>query len=181
MLGYSLIGRVAANAKRGRGQVAALGLVGATMGIVATPAHAAGPTSPGTSWVVMNAATGQVIAAQHPYTLRYPASLTKLMTLDLTFAKLTAGQLNQSTRIPVSLAAADVQPVKLYLHAGQTISIKNAMLGMTTLSANDAASIYSPPHHAGRMMGSPAKAARSAPRADIPCNRPVAMTLAAAA
>lgn len=139
MLGYSLIGRVAANAKRGRGQIAALGLVGATMGIVATPAHAAGPTSPGTSWVVMNAATGQVIAAQHPYTLRYPASLTKLMTLALTFTKLTAGQLNQSTRIPVSLAAADVQPVKLYLRAGQTISIKNAMLGMTTLSANDAA------------------------------------------
>jgi D-alanyl-D-alanine carboxypeptidase len=105
---------------------------------MASPA-ASGPLAPGIDWVVMDAATGRILSEHNAYNERYPASLTKLMTLDLAFQKLAHGHLSANTAIPVSPAAASVQPVKLNLVAGQTISVRQAMLGMTTLSANDAA------------------------------------------
>ncbi|MDD2877641.1 MAG: D-alanyl-D-alanine carboxypeptidase [Acidiphilium sp.] len=97
------------------------------------------PVSPGTDWIVMDATTGKILSQNNPYTERYPASLTKLMTLDLAFHALSTGRLSPDTAIPVTAAAADVQPVKLNLVPGQTITVRQAMLGMTTLSANDAA------------------------------------------
>ncbi|MEE3500675.1 D-alanyl-D-alanine carboxypeptidase [Acidiphilium acidophilum] len=98
-----------------------------------------GPVSPGTDWIVMDVNTGAILSQNNPYTERFPASLTKLMTLDLAFHALRAGTLSPDTAIPVTAAAADVQPVKLNLVPGQTITVRQAMLGMTTLSANDAA------------------------------------------
>lgn len=98
-----------------------------------------GPVSPGTDWIVMDANTGAILSQNNPYTERFPASLTKLMTLDLAFHALRAGTLSVDTAIPVTAAAANVQPVKLNLVPGQTITVRQAMLGMTTLSANDAA------------------------------------------
>ncbi|OYW08240.1 MAG: hypothetical protein B7Z59_10375, partial [Acidiphilium sp. 37-67-22] len=88
---------------------------------------------------VMDAATGKIISENNAYNIRYPASLTKLMTLDLAFTALKDGRLRMNTALPVSAAAASVQPVKLDLVAGQTVTVRQAMLGMTTLSANDAA------------------------------------------
>lgn len=104
--------------------------------------HAApvsGPLTPGIDWIVMDAATGRVLSEHRPYNERYPASLTKLMTLDLAFSALQRGHIKADTPIPVSRAATEVQPVKLNLVAGQTLTVEQAMLGMTTLSANDAA------------------------------------------
>lgn len=107
---------------------------------LAPVAHAlSGPVTPGTDWIVMDVATGKILSENNPYTLRYPASLTKLMTLDLAFHDLRSGRLSIDTSIPVTAAAAHVQPVKLNLVPGQTITVRDAMLGMTTLSANDAA------------------------------------------
>jgi D-alanyl-D-alanine carboxypeptidase len=105
-------------------------------------AHAAGrvvPTSSGTDWIVMDMSTGRVLSEQGARTARYPASLTKLMTLDLAFQELSAGRLTLDTLIPVSEAAARVQRMKLDLLPGQKITVREAILGMTTLSANDAA------------------------------------------
>ncbi|WP_209440527.1 D-alanyl-D-alanine carboxypeptidase family protein [Paraburkholderia dilworthii] len=105
-------------------------------------AHAAGrvaPTSSGTDWIVMDMSTGRVVSEQGARTERYPASLTKLMTLDLAFQELSAGRLTLDTLIPVSAAAARVQRMKLDLLPGQKITMREAILGMTTLSANDAA------------------------------------------
>lgn len=110
-----------------------------SIAIGSSPAFASGPTSPGTSWIVMNAANGKVLAQHRPYQLRYPASLTKLMTLDLAFDRIVHGHLSMRTELPVTRQAADVSPVKLNLRPGQKITVKNAMLGMTTMSANDAA------------------------------------------
>jgi D-alanyl-D-alanine carboxypeptidase len=117
------------------------------LGVIAaqsiTPAQAFpvgyGPVSPGTDWIVMDATTGKILSQNNPFTERFPASLTKLMTLDLAFHDLRTGRLSADTAIPVTAAAADVQPVKLNLVPGQTITVRQAMLGMTTLSANDAA------------------------------------------
>jgi len=105
-------------------------------------AHAAGrvaPTSSGTDWIVMDMSTGRVLSEQGARNERYPASLTKLMTLDLAFQELSAGRLTLDTLIPVSEAAARVQRMKLDLVPGQKITVREAILGMTTLSANDAA------------------------------------------
>jgi D-alanyl-D-alanine carboxypeptidase len=98
-----------------------------------------GPTSPGVSSIVIDAASGQVIAANGADIPRYPASLTKLMTLDLAFQALRAGRMSLDTQIPVSYHAASVEPVKLGLQPGSTISVHDAILAMTTMSANDAA------------------------------------------
>ncbi len=106
---------------------------------IATAATGSGPLAPGIDWVVMDAATGKIISENNAYNIRYPASLTKLMTLDLAFTALKDGRLRMNTALPVSAAAASVQPVKLDLVAGQTVTVRQAMLGMTTLSANDAA------------------------------------------
>lgn len=139
MFGRSTQGWLATIAKRMARPALALGLAGAAAAGATGPARAAGPTSPGTSWLVMDAQSGKVIAEHDPYTRRYPASLTKLMTLDLAFDALTHGRLSLDTQLPVSAVAAEVEPVKLHLRAGQTIDVRQAMLGMTTLSANDAA------------------------------------------
>ena len=98
-----------------------------------------GPTSPGVSSIVMDVNSGQIISSQDANTPRYPASLTKLMTLDLAFQALDAGRMTLDTEIPVSEHAADVEPVKLGLQPGSTISVRSAILAMTTMSANDAA------------------------------------------
>ncbi len=78
-----------------------------------------GPTSPGASSIVINASTGQVLEADAADVPRYPASLTKLMTLDLAFQALRAGRITLDTEIPVSEHAASVEPVKLGLQAGR--------------------------------------------------------------
>lgn len=98
-----------------------------------------GPTAPGVSSIVINADTGVVLSEKGADIPRYPASLTKLMVLDLTFQALRDGKLTLDTRIPVSEHAASVQPVKLGLVPGETITVRQAILAMTTMSANDAA------------------------------------------
>ena len=91
------------------------------------------------SYIVVNARSGQVITAVAPEATRYPASLTKLMTLYLTFEGLRDRRISLETRIPVSEHAASVEPVKLGLPPGSSLTIQQAILSMVTLSANDAA------------------------------------------
>lgn len=98
-----------------------------------------GPTSAGASVILIDAQSGSVLNAQGADVPRYPASLTKLMTLDLAFQALQQGRISLDTQIPVSYHAQSVEPVKLGLVAGQNISVQNAILAMTTMSANDAA------------------------------------------
>jgi D-alanyl-D-alanine carboxypeptidase len=105
----------------------------------AGPSTGFGPTSPGASTILIDAQSGSVISSQGADVPRYPASLTKLMTLDLAFQALAQGRITLDTQIPVSYHAQSVEPVKLGLQAGQTISVQDAILAMTTMSANDAA------------------------------------------
>ncbi len=98
-----------------------------------------GPTAAGASMILVDAAGGGVLDAVGADVPRYPASLTKLMTLDLAFQALRDGRMTLDTQIPVSEHAAAVEPVKLGLPAGGTISVRQAILAMTTMSANDAA------------------------------------------
>jgi D-alanyl-D-alanine carboxypeptidase len=98
-----------------------------------------GPTAPGMSAILIDASTGNVINAVGADIPRYPASLTKLMVLDLAFEALREHRMTLDTQIPVSVHASTVEPVKLGLQPGDTITVQQAILAMTTMSANDAA------------------------------------------
>jgi D-alanyl-D-alanine carboxypeptidase len=100
-----------------------------------------GPTASGASTILIDAQSGNVLAAAGADVPRYPASLTKLMTLDLAFQALADGRMTLDTVMPVSTHAASVEPVKLGLAPGSVISVHDAILAMTTMSANDAATV----------------------------------------
>ena len=70
---------------------------------------------------------------------RHPASLTKIMTLYLLFEQLEAGKLRLDSPLPVSKEAAGQMPTKLGLKPGSTLAVEDAIKGMVTRSANDAA------------------------------------------
>jgi D-alanyl-D-alanine carboxypeptidase len=76
------------------------------------------------------------VSADEP---RRPASLTKIMTLYLLFEQLEAGKLGLDTELPISTRAALQNPTKLGLKANQTIKVEDAIKGLVTKSANDAA------------------------------------------
>ncbi len=89
--------------------------------------------------IVIDAESGRILHASSPDSLRHPASLTKMMTLYLTFQALESGRLQNNQYLPISGNAAEQSPSKLGLHAGQRIKVEDAILGLVTESANDAA------------------------------------------
>lgn len=91
------------------------------------------------SAVMIDARSGKEIYAFRPNTIRYPASLTKLMTLYLTFDALDSGRLKMDQLLPVSAHAAAQPAIKLGLRAGERITVRQAIEGIVTCSANDAA------------------------------------------
>jgi D-alanyl-D-alanine carboxypeptidase len=107
--------------------------------VPALASTALGPTAPGVSAILIDARSGSVISGAGEDIPRYPASLTKLMTLDLAFQALNAGRMTLDTVLPVSAHAAAAEPVKLGLRPGSSITVGQAILAMTTMSANDAA------------------------------------------
>jgi D-alanyl-D-alanine carboxypeptidase len=98
-----------------------------------------GGYSPPTASIVVDGNTGAVLEESNPDAPRHPASLTKVMTLYLLFERLDAGQIKLDTPLMVSAHAAAQAPTKLGLKPGQTISVENAIKGIVTRSANDAA------------------------------------------
>lgn len=89
--------------------------------------------------IVVDAETGEVLFARHADSRRYPASLTKMMTLYMAFEALTEGRVKPDDVITVSRHAASQPPSKLGLAAGQTITLDNAMKATAVRSANDMA------------------------------------------
>jgi len=89
--------------------------------------------------IIMDAATGNVLYEDNADAPRYPASLTKVMTLHLLFEALDAKRITFDSRFPVSAKAAAQDPTKLGLKDGETIAVRDIILGLITKSANDAA------------------------------------------
>ena len=89
--------------------------------------------------MVVDADTGEVLHAVNVDNRNYPASLTKIMTLYLLFDELDSGRVHLTDRMPISAHAAAQAPSKLGLTPGQTLSVEDAVLGLVTKSANDAA------------------------------------------
>ena len=95
--------------------------------------------SPPYSSIVVDGNSGAVLQASNPDALRHPASLTKVMTLYLLFERLDAGKIKLDNQLKISEHAAEQDPTKLNLKPGQTISVEDAIKGIVTKSANDAA------------------------------------------
>ncbi len=89
--------------------------------------------------IMINSENGEVLYARQADAPRYPASITKVMTLYIAFEELRAGTLRESDRIRISSFAAAQPPSKLGLKPGSTISIREAMGVIATRSANDIA------------------------------------------
>ena len=89
---------------------------------------------------VVEAHTGSILYSYRAHRQNFPASLGKVMTLYLVFRGLDMGDFSLETQIPVSTYAARQPPSKLGLAVGETISIRDSILALTTKSANDIAS-----------------------------------------
>jgi D-alanyl-D-alanine carboxypeptidase len=95
--------------------------------------------SPRYADVVIDAKTGDVLHESAPDALRHPASLTKIMTLYMLFERMETGKVRLDSQMEVSAEAASQAPTKLGLRAGQTLAVEDAIKGLVTKSANDAA------------------------------------------
>ncbi|NQE63080.1 D-alanyl-D-alanine carboxypeptidase family protein [Caulobacter sp. RHG1] len=89
--------------------------------------------------IVIDANSGEVLYDKRADSPRYPASVTKVMTLYLTFEALSEGRLKLTDRVTMSPRAAAQAPTKIGLPAGDSLSVDEAIKAMTVKSANDVA------------------------------------------
>ncbi len=95
--------------------------------------------SPAFSSIIVDGNSGATLSGNNPDASRHPASLTKIMTLYLLFERLDAGKMKLDTEMDVSEHASEQAPTKLGLRPGQSIAVEDAIKGLVTRSANDAA------------------------------------------
>ena len=88
--------------------------------------------------LILDAQSGQVLHDVSAYETRHPASLTKVMTLYMTFEAIEQGRLRMDQRLPVSGWASIQSPTKLDLKEGDTVPVRDLIFGLITKSANDA-------------------------------------------
>ena len=89
--------------------------------------------------IVIDANSGEVLYDKRADSPRYPASVTKVMTLYLTFEALSEGRLKLTDRVPISPRAAAQAPTKMGLRPGDSLSVDEAIRAMAVKSANDIA------------------------------------------
>lgn len=90
------------------------------------------------AFLIVDAGSGRELLSDRPDELRHPASLTKLMTLYLTFSALDSGRLSLGDGLAVSVNALNASPTKMGLTGG-SVTVRDAAMGLVTRSANDAA------------------------------------------
>lgn len=115
-----------------------LAAAGLTSWVFVTPAHAQIGSARYSS-IIVEAGSGDVLEEVNADQPRRPASLTKMMTLYLTFEALRDRRILLDQAVPVSPHAASMQPSKLGLMPGTHLTVEQAILGLVTKSANDAA------------------------------------------
>ena len=122
-----------------RGLLSLALIVGLALTPAATPPVAQSGDNARYAAIVVDAETGEVLFARHADARRFPASITKMMTLYVTFEAISKGEVKLTDVLTVSPRAAREPPSKLGLAAGQTITLDNAMRATAVRSANDMA------------------------------------------
>ncbi|MBZ9738598.1 MULTISPECIES: SPOR domain-containing protein [unclassified Mesorhizobium] len=97
--------------------------------------------------IVVDAKTGKVLYSANADGRRYPASLTKMMTLYLTFEAMAKGKINRNSPVVFSAHASAEAPTKLGVKPGGSVTVETAILSIVTKSANDSATAL------GEMIG----------------------------
>jgi D-alanyl-D-alanine carboxypeptidase (penicillin-binding protein 5/6) len=92
----------------------------------------------GSAQLLLDARTGEVLASENPDELNHPASLTKMMSVYMVFDAIRAGKISWDSPVPFSKHAASRPPTKLFVKAGDSITVREAVLAMIVRSANDA-------------------------------------------
>ncbi|TIT52378.1 MAG: D-alanyl-D-alanine carboxypeptidase, partial [Mesorhizobium sp.] len=119
--------------------VAAFALLGLVAGCTTTPPETmlAVPAAPQKyAAIVIDGSTGKTLFEVNSTAPRYPASLTKMMTLYLLCEALDQGRLAKTTLIPVSDNAARQPPTKLRFRRGEAIDVETAIRAIVVKSAN---------------------------------------------
>lgn len=91
--------------------------------------------------IVVDADTGAVLHESHADASRYPASLTKMMTLYMLFEALGQRKITLDTQMHVSSHAASMPATNINLQAGDMLSVRNAIPALIVRSANDVAAV----------------------------------------
>src|SRR3569623_2988217 len=86
--------------------------------------------------IVVDARTCEVLYAKRADSPRYPASITKILTMYLAFEQLASGKMKPTDLITVSAHAAAQSPTKLGLRPGEQITVDDAMRAIAVKSAN---------------------------------------------
>ncbi|MGE3142231.1 MAG: D-alanyl-D-alanine carboxypeptidase family protein [Hyphomonadaceae bacterium] len=89
--------------------------------------------------IVLDARTNEVLHADAADEQRFPASLTKMMTLYMLFDAMERGQISASSTLTASRHAAAQPPTRLGLRRGNTITVDQAIRALCVQSANDVA------------------------------------------
>jgi D-alanyl-D-alanine carboxypeptidase len=120
---------------------ALVALVTLSLPAAAQIAPVSSPTGPVMAgpYLVVDTATGEVLMERNAGAAWYPASLTKLMTIYLTFEQLKAGRLTIESRVPFSQHAASMPESKLGVAPGGSITVEQGLLALVAHSANDVA------------------------------------------
>ncbi|ESR23576.1 D-alanyl-D-alanine carboxypeptidase [Lutibaculum baratangense] len=120
-----------------------LNIFRALMVLVALLSIAAAPADANERYAayIIDANTNEVLFSRNGDVPRYPASITKVMTLFIVFEELEAGRLRLDTPLKVSAAAAAEPPSKIGVKPGSTITVEDAIKAMLTKSANDVAHV----------------------------------------
>jgi D-alanyl-D-alanine carboxypeptidase (penicillin-binding protein 5/6) len=90
------------------------------------------------AWILIDHASGQVLAAQNPDQKVEPASLTKMMTSYLAYAALRDGRLKRDQVVPVSEKAWKAIGSRMFIDPKQTVTVDQLLHGMVIQSGNDA-------------------------------------------
>jgi D-alanyl-D-alanine carboxypeptidase (penicillin-binding protein 5/6) len=91
--------------------------------------------------LVVDGRSGKILHARNARKKIYPASLTKIMTIYLVFESLASGKFSLNHKFYVSKNATMAKPSKLYVEAGDKITVKEAILALSIKSANDVAKV----------------------------------------
>lgn len=120
------------------------------------------PMAPYRGAIAVDADTGRVLFSDNMHRLAYPASVTKLMTFLLVLEDIQAGLYGPSDRAEASALAASMEPSKVDIRPGQSMTVEDLLLSIMVKSANDAAEVLAE-HSALRH-----RRRRGAPTANVP-------------
>jgi D-alanyl-D-alanine carboxypeptidase len=142
--GAGVVARWSRNGKIGFVLRRFAGLVTVSVLVVTMLATLLGQSTP--AWaryasLVVDGESGMELYSRSADTRKYPASLTKIMTLYMVFDALKRGKWMLNTRLKVSRRASRQPQTRLGLKVGQTITVRDAILALVTRSANDVATV----------------------------------------